>query len=94
MAVTLNSIKTNLDTYLGDSTNDRITEAERFQFITEATSWLSEELGNEHSNVTYTLDFIDTVNYYKVTSSVADLLIGADLRRPKEFQYKAASLRP
>lgn len=81
MAVTIANIITNVDTYIGDASTDRISQAERFQAITESVVWLLEELGNDHANKTYTLNFLDTVNYYKITSAVSDLLDSADLRR-------------
>lgn len=81
MSVTIANIITNLDTYLGDTSTDRISTAERYQAITEATVWLQEELGNEHMMATYTLEYLDGVHYYKVTSALADLLVGGDLRR-------------
>lgn len=81
MAVTVANIITNVDTYFGDSSTDRISQAERFQAITEATAWLLEELGNDHAIKTYTLDYLDTIHYYKVTSGITDLLASADLRR-------------
>ena len=84
MSLTISTVTTNLNTYLGDSSTDRITEAERFQALTEATSWLEEELGNEHMVDTYELGFLETVNNYKVTTDLANLLVGADLRRDKD----------
>lgn len=86
MSVTIASVQTALDTYLGDSSTDRISSAERFNAMTEATAWLLEELGNEHMVDTYALDFLDSVNYYKVTTDLANLLVGADLRRDKADQ--------
>ena len=86
MSITIANLITNLDTYIGDSSTDRITAAERLQAITEATVWIQEELENDLQNATYSLNFLDTVNYYKVTTAVADLLEGADLRREKDLQ--------
>jgi len=86
MAVTVASIITNLNSYIGDASTDRITAAERLQYVTEATIWLQEELGNDLQNATYALNYYDTVHYYKVTSSIADLLEGADLRHPEQDQ--------
>jgi len=95
MAVTVASIITNLNSYIGDASTDRITAAERLQYVTEATIWLQEELGNDLQNATYALDYYDTVHYYKVTNSLADLLEGADLRRGElsqtlTFAHKAS----
>lgn len=82
MAVTVANIITNVDTYFGDNSTDRISQAERLQAITESTVWLLEELGNDHAIKTYELDYLDTINYYKVTNSLSSLLASADLRRP------------
>lgn len=88
MAITVANLVTNFDTYIGDTSNDRVTAAERLQYFTEATVWLQEELENDLQNATYDLDYFDTVNYYKVTTAIADLLEGADLRREKDDQLK------
>lgn len=95
MSITLASIITNLDTYTGESSTTVITTAQRVQAINEATVWLQEELMNDLQNVTSTIDFYDTVHYYKVTSTLADLLEGADLRRAvgkqtQVFAHKSA----
>lgn len=82
--VTVANLITNLDTYLGDSSTDRISQAERFQALTESVSWLQEELGNEHMVDTYTVNYLQSVNAYKVTTGLADLLVGADLRRERD----------
>lgn len=81
MAVTVANLITNFDTYIGDTSNDRVSAAERLQLLTEATVWLQEELGNDHMVKTYTLNYFDNVHVYKVTSAIASLLEGADLRR-------------
>lgn len=86
MSVTVSSIITNFDTYIGDTSNDRISAAERLQLITEATVWLQEELGNDHLVKTYSLSYYDNVHTYKITSAVASFLEGADLRAGEEDQ--------
>lgn len=88
MAVSIASIKTNLNTYIGDGTTDRVSDAERYQYLTEATVWLQETLGNEHQDVTYEFDYFDTVNYYKVTTVVPDLTEAVDLRREEGRNYQ------
>lgn len=84
MSITISDIKTNLNQYIGDSSTDRITATDRYQAITEATVWLQEELGNDHMNVTYTLQHVDTVHYYDITDSVPDLFEPVDLRLPQD----------
>ena len=86
MSITVASIISNFDSYIGDTTNDRVTAAERLQYITEATTWLQESLENDTQNATYPLNYYDGVHYYKVNSSLADLLEGADLRRGEDDQ--------
>lgn len=81
MSVAISNIITNVDSFIGDVSTDRVSTVERYQSITEATAWLLEELGNEHMVDTYTFGYLDTVPYYKVTTDLANLLIGADLRR-------------
>lgn len=89
MSVTIAELIINTNTYLGDTSNDRISEAERLQALTEATIWAQETLENDHQNATYELDYLDTINYYKVTTSIADLLEAADLRREKSLQTES-----
>ncbi len=84
--ITVSDIQDNLNTYIGDSSTDRISAVQRLQYITEGTVWLQEILQNDAQNATYDLNYYDTVNYYKITTSVADMLEGADLRRVKDKQ--------
>ncbi len=81
MSLTVATIITDFNTYVGDSSNDRVSAAQRLEFVTEAVIWLQEELKNDHMIRTYPLEFLDTINYYEVTTPLADLLEGADLRR-------------
>lgn len=91
MAITFADIQTNLNTYIGDASTDRISAAERLQAMTEATVWLQEELQNDHTVDSYDLNYFDTVNEYKVTTTIADLLDGADLRREPDLQIQSFS---
>lgn len=89
MAITVATIITEVNTSIGDSSTDRISAAERLQSISEACIWVQEELANDLQNYTYSLDYYDTINYYKVTSDIADLLEGGDLRREKDKQLQS-----
>jgi len=89
MSLTVAEIQTNTNTYVGDTSTDRISAAERLQAITEATVWVQEELGNDLQNYTQEIEYYDTVNYYKVTTDIADLLEGGDLRRSKYDQDRS-----
>jgi hypothetical protein len=92
MSLTIAAIKSNFDTYLGDSSTDRVSDAERFQYFTEACAWLQEGLGNDHQNTSYTLPYFDSVHYYKVTTTLPDVMNGVDLRRGEDDQVHSFSL--
>ena len=89
MALTAATIQTELNSAIGDSSTDRISAAERLQAMTEGCIWVQEELANDLQNYTYSLDYFDTINYYKVTTDIADLLEGGDLRREKDRQLQS-----
>lgn len=89
MSITVADLQTNTNTFVGDTSTDRISAAERLQAMTEATVWVMEELGNDLQNYTQEIEYYDTVNYYKVTTDIADLLEGGDLRRSKDEQDKS-----
>ena len=89
MSTTAGAIKTLFNTYTGDSTNDRLSDTQKYNYITEATAWIQEELGNEHMMASYPMDYLDTVHKYKITTDIADLLVGADLRREEDYQFEA-----
>lgn len=96
MSITVAEIQTNLNTIIGDSSTDRISAAERLQFITEAVSWLKTEMDNDHSVRTHSLNYFDTINYYKLNQSVTDIFEGNEVRRAVgedtvSFTRKAAS---
>jgi hypothetical protein len=81
MSITLADVISTLDKDLGDTTTDSISLAERCDAITEATVWLIERTTNEHAVRTYDINYVDTVHSYKISSSIADMLEPADLRR-------------
>jgi len=91
MSVAVSNLTTLFQTYIGDTSTNRISDAERRSYFDEATVWLLEELGNEHMVDTYELDYLDGVHRYKVTTAVADLLVGADLRRDTDLHTHSAS---
>lgn len=81
MATLVSNIITNFNSFIGDASNDRISAAERLQFITESVNWLQLELDNDHSIRTYSVSYFDTINYYKLNSAVTDIFEGNALRR-------------
>lgn len=81
MAVTIAQLITTVDTYTGDSTTDRFTQAERFDALTEAVVWAQESHGSELQNFTYDLDYYNGIHYYNISSVLSDLIMVSDLRR-------------
>lgn len=89
MSTTVLDIQNDLNTYIGDSSTDRISNSDRLQYISEAVMWLQESLKNDHALRTYNLPYLDTVNYYLITDPLPDLLDGADLRRRIGKNYRS-----
>lgn len=74
----------NANTYIGDSSTDRLSQDERYQAVTEATSWLLEELGNEHMVDRVNLEYIPTVLWQAVDNLTPYLLTAGQLRFKEE----------
>ena len=81
MATTLAAVQTAFNTFIGDTSTDRISAAERLIFFTEAVNWLQTELDNDHSIRTYSVNFFDTLFSYKLNSAVTDIFESNALRR-------------
>lgn len=81
MAVTISQLITIMDRHTGDTTNDRFSQADRYDAITEACVWLQESHQSELQNFTYQLPYYDTINEYNVTTILADILMSSDLRK-------------
>ncbi len=80
----LTDIKKNVNSYIGDSSTDRISDDDRNQAITEATAWLLEELGNEHMTDRTEIEYLPTVMWYKMDSLTPYLLTAGQLRFKEE----------
>lgn len=76
MSLTISNLITELDKRIGDSSTDRISQAERFGYLTQGVVWLQERILNDHQVKKYQFDYFDTVNYYKTTTILNDLLEG------------------
>ena len=76
----VSNILTNVNTYIGDSSTDRISDSDRYQAITEATAWLLEELGNEHMVDRAEIEYLPTVTWYKMDNLTPYLLTAGQLR--------------
>jgi hypothetical protein len=81
MATTIANVQTIFNTAIGDTSTDRISAAERLNFITEGTIWLAQQLDNDHLVKTYSVSFFDTLFSYKLNAAVTDIFEGNALRR-------------
>ena len=88
MAVTIAQLITTVDTYTGDTSTDRFTQAERFDALTEAVVWAQESHGSELQNFTYDFNYYDGIHQYNVTSILADLIMASDLRKVEGENYQ------
>lgn len=87
--MTLQDIINNINTYIGDSSNDRISASDRYQAATEGTAWLLEELGNEHMVDKAEIEFLPTVTWYKMDNLTPYLLTAGELnfKEQEEKEY-------
>lgn len=76
----ITDLLTNVNTYIGDSSTDRLSDTDRYQAATEATAWLLEELGNEHMVDRVDIDYLPTVTWYKMDNLTPYLLTAGQLR--------------
>ena len=80
----LSDVIKNVNTFIGDTSNDRVTAEDRYQACTEATAWLLEELGNEHMTDRAEVEFLPTVTWYKMDNLTPYLLTAGELRFKEE----------
>ena len=83
----LTDIINNTNTYIGDISTDRLTDADRFAAMTEATAWLLEELGNEHMVDRVDIEYLPTVTWYKMDNLTPYLLTAGQLRFKNEEDH-------
>lgn len=79
MSVTVADLIIEFDKRLGDASTDRVTAAQRLTYLTQGTIWLQERVMNDHQVKKYTINYFDSLHYYKTTTILDDLLEGNDL---------------
>lgn len=80
----LTDVLKNVNSFIGDSSTDRVSDADRYQAATEATAWLLEELGNEHMVDRAEIEYLPTVTWYKMDNLTPYLLTAGELRFKEE----------
>lgn len=93
MAILISALITTLDRHTGDSSTDRFSTSDRYDALTEACVWLQEEHQSELQNFTYTQGFLDTINYYTISTALADILMASDLRKMEGENYSTFAFR-
>lgn len=93
MAITIDNIQTDVNTYIGDSSTNTVTAVQRLSAISEATSRLSKELQNDHMTDSVDINQFDSVYYYKITTTVPDLIEPVDLRIKKTDTHDIPATR-
>lgn len=83
----LSDILTNVNTFIGDTSTDRVSDIDRFLAATEATAWLLEELGNEHMVDRAEIEYLPTVTWYKMDDLTPYLLTAGQLRYKSDEFY-------
>ena len=81
MATTISGIISKVDLILRDTSNNSVSAADRLLAISTAVQDIMGEFGFDHMNKTYSLSYLDTVNYYKLDTDITDLIEPIDLRR-------------
>jgi hypothetical protein len=96
MATTVSDIINIVNSDIGDDSNDRISESDRINAITEATAWLQEELGNDHQKKIHSFEYTNIKHQYRLDDTIPDLVNATDLRldvdqHANSFVFKSAS---
>lgn len=64
---------------MGDASTDRISSNQRIAALSEATVNLAQKLNSDHQIYSVEFNFYDSVNEYKLTTSLADMVEPVDL---------------
>lgn len=80
MAKTTANTISRIDQFIGDTSTDSVSQADRFRAISVATQELLHEFGFDMTNKTLTIDYFDTINYYDISSDAPTFTEPADLR--------------
>lgn len=85
--MTVQDLIKNTNTFIGDSSTDRLSMEDRYQALTEGTAWLLEELGNEHMVDRSEIEYLPTVTWYKMDSLTPYLLTAGQLRYKEDNSF-------
>lgn len=86
--MTVSDLISSVNVFIGDTSEDRLSNADRYQALTEATSWLLEELGNEHMTDRAEIEYLPTVTWYKMDNLTPHLLTAGQLRFKDDVAWK------
>ena len=81
MATTTATTISKIDQFIRDTSTDSVSATDRLQAISIATQDVMTEMGFDLQNATSVISYLDSVNYYKITSAIPDFTEVIDLRR-------------
>jgi hypothetical protein len=80
MTITIENVVSLLDKHIGDSTIERVSVQDRYDALTEAAVNMKQKMKGDMENMTYPIEYIPGVYYYKVDNSLFNVLATNDLR--------------
>lgn len=87
MATTVSAIQSKVNQFFyGDTSTNSVSAADRLAAISMAVQDIISEFGFDQNDFTYTLNYLDGVHVYDITSAVPGFLEPVDLRRAEEDQ--------
>jgi len=87
MATTISAVQTKVNNRLQDSSTNIWSASQRLSAISIATQEIMTELGLGEQVRQATLNYLDGIHYYNITSDIADNLDSVDLQRKEGLNY-------
>jgi len=80
MSVSLQNLITLLDSYTSENTEERISNANRYQYLSEAASDIKQQMQSAMSNMTYPLKYVPGIHSYKINQGLFNVMAAGDIR--------------
>lgn len=84
MATTVSKIKNLVNDYIGDSTTNSVTDAERYRAISYAVIEATNAVGLDVTKRTLDINFYDGIYYYDISSDAPDMLEATNVYLEKQ----------
>lgn len=93
MSITVQNLIDDTNQFFGDTSNESVTQADRFGAISEACTWLIDSTTNDHTLKTARVQYVPTVSHYKLSQLATDVYAVSDLRRAESLQTIPATYK-